>query len=416
MTAPARLASIPGAGFLGAGSFLLIGWIGLLIPSLIRSIESAFGQDDAGIGVYYFVFAIAYAGGSLAGGLATERLGRRVVLSSCAALMAVGLLLLAVAPSWTIFVLAALPTGLGIGALDGGGNGLFLDLFEAERGRALNLLHLCYSLGALSAPLVIGRLIDAQVTWQTIVLVTVIVAAVVAVLFFIVRMPSGRHGHGHAAVSEADPRAAGAQLAAGTPRAAGAPRATGAGRISVVLVLLAIAIGCGVAAESGISNWLVRFLDPAPLSVATTGLTLFWVGLALGRLVSARLADRWDHRRFALAAAAWCAIALWIAILSPWQPVSIAFFAAAGFGIGPVYPMIMVVAGERFPGRSAAVSGSLSSAALMGTIVYPPVMGLLSVTVGLAIAMFGNGVLALACAGALMLVGRRSLREVAAGR
>jgi fucose permease len=77
--------------------------------------------------------------------------------------------------------------------------------------------------------------------------------------------------------------------------------------------------------------------------------------------------------------------------------------------------MIMVLAGERFPGRSAAVSGSLSSAALVGTIVYPPVMGLLSVTVGLAIAMFGNGLLALACAGALVMVGRRSVRDVVAG-
>ena len=384
-----RRRSIPAAGVLGGGSFLLIGWVALLVPTLIRSVESSFAQTDAGMGIYYLAFGLAYAAGSLIGGLATERLGRRLVLSCCTGLMAAGLIMLGVAPSWNLFVLASLPTGLGIGGLDGGINGLFLDLFHADRGRALNLLHLGFSVGALSAPLVIGRLIDAEVGWQGIVVVTAAVAALVAIAFATVAMPSGRHV-----------RVAG-------EGAGGARRPAGAVRMSGVLPLLALAIACGVALESGVANWLVRFLDPAPLSVATTGLTLFLVGLALGRLFSARFADRFDHRRFAIVAATGSAVALTLAVLAPWQSVSIALFAATGFGIGPVYPMIMVVAGERYPGRSAAISGTLSSAALAGTIVYPPVMGLLSVTVGLAIAMVGNAVLGLASAGALLLVGRR---------
>jgi fucose permease len=87
--------------------------------------------------------------------------------------------------------------------------------------------------------------------------------------------------------------------------------------------------------------------------------------------------------------------------------VSIALFALAGFATGPVYPMIMAVGGDRYPDRSAAVSGVLSGAAVTGSIVYPPIMGFLSVTVGLTVAMLGTVVLGLACAGALALVGRR---------
>ena len=41
----------PAAGAIGAAAFLLIGWSGLLVPSLIRSVEAAFDQSDAGIGV-----------------------------------------------------------------------------------------------------------------------------------------------------------------------------------------------------------------------------------------------------------------------------------------------------------------------------------------------------------------------------
>jgi MFS transporter, FHS family, glucose/mannose:H+ symporter len=388
----------PAAGVLGFGSFLLVGWIGLLVPTLIRSIESTFAQSDAGLGVYYFVFAVGYASGSLIGGLATERLGRRVVLPGATVLMGAGLLSLAAAPTWDTFVLAAIPTGLGIGGLDGGVNGLFLDLFRVGRGRALNLLHLSFSLGALSTPLAIGRLIEGGAAWQVLVALTAMVAFAVAGVFVLVPMPGGRHGR------DAEDRVP------GTDRVA-------PGRlISVPLVLLAVAIAGGVAAEAGVSNWLVRFLDAAPLSVATTGLTLFWVGLASGRLFSARFADRFDHRRFAVIAAVASAVAVVGAVVAPSEGLSIALFAVTGFGIGPIVPMIMVVAGERYPTRSAAVSGFLSSAALTGTIVYPPAMGFLSVTVGLGVAMVGNGILAMICAVALVMVGRRAASGGAGSR
>ena len=49
MSSRARLA----AGIVGCLTLLSIGWTGLLIPSLIRSIEATFDQTDAGIGVIY---------------------------------------------------------------------------------------------------------------------------------------------------------------------------------------------------------------------------------------------------------------------------------------------------------------------------------------------------------------------------
>ena len=61
------------AGVLGGIAFLLIGWSGLLVPSLIRSVKEAFDQSDAGIGVFYFLFAVGWAAGSFGGGLVTER-------------------------------------------------------------------------------------------------------------------------------------------------------------------------------------------------------------------------------------------------------------------------------------------------------------------------------------------------------
>lgn len=379
------------AGVFGCLTFVLIGWSGLLVPSLIRSVKEAFDQSDAGIGIFYFLFAAAYASGSLGGGVVTERLGRRTVLGLAAGLHGVALVALGVAPSWPAFLAVALPLGLGAGALDGGVNGLFLDLFRTGRGRALNLLHVFFSLGALSAPLAAGRLIEGGVAWQAIVVTTGFAALAVAALYGVVRMPDGRR--------ERASRAA----VAGMGRLARLR-----GRISGPLLLLGIAIACYVASEVGVSNWLVRFLEPAPVTEATTALALFWAGLTLGRLVSARLADRFDHVRFAIASAAVMSAAILGATLAPSVPASIALFTLAGFASGPVFPMIVAIGGERYPDRSAAVGGFLSGAAVAGSVVYPPVMGFLSVTVGLTIAMLGNAVLGLACVAALVLAARRA--------
>ena len=106
--------------------------------------------------------------------------------------------------------------------------------------------------------------------------------------------------------------------------------------------------------------------------------------------MSAVLGDRFDHARFAAAASLVAGVALVAAVLVPSLPASIVLFGVVGFAFGPVYPLIMAVGGDRFPTRSAAVSGFLSGSAVIGAIVYPPLMGFVSVEAGLGVAMTGQ--------------------------
>ncbi len=87
-------------------------------------------------------------------------------------------------------------------------------------------------------------------------------------------------------------------------------------------------------------------------------------------------------------------------------PVRIVLFLAAGFAFGPVYPMIMSVAGSLFPHRAAAVAGIVTSAGVVGSITYPPLMGLIASVVGLGAGMLGAALLILACGGTVVLAGR----------
>ena len=79
---------------------------------------------------------------------------------------------MATVPTWGLFLALAIPFGFGSGAIDGGMNGLVLDLYPEGRGRALNLLHLFFSLGALASPLAVGRLVEAGAGWQAIIIGT----------------------------------------------------------------------------------------------------------------------------------------------------------------------------------------------------------------------------------------------------
>ena len=100
----------------------------------------------------------------------------------------------------------------------------------------------------------------------------------------------------------------GRRIAGGAVEPASTPRAARVGRslLAGPLLLLGVAIAAYVASEVGVSNWIVRFLEPAPLTTATLALSLFWAGLTVGRLVSSAIADRFDHLRFTVA----CALAM----------------------------------------------------------------------------------------------------------
>jgi fucose permease len=382
------------AGIVGSLTLLVIGWTGLLVPSLIRSIKEAFDQTDAGIGLVYLAYSVAYAGGSVLGGQLMERVGRRSVLAGASLLHGVGIAGLALAPSWPLFVAAMLPAGFGAGTLDGGSNGLVLDVYREGRGRAMNLLHVSFSVGALLAPLVIGRAVDAGITWNAVILLSAAPLAGLAVAYAIVPMPSGRRAAGRAS-----------RTAPG-----------GAGRLlSGPLLLLGVAIASYVAAEIGVSNWLVRFLEPAPLATATLALSLTWAGATVGRLMSSVISDRFDHLRFTVVCIVSMALAIGAAVAAPTLPLSIALFTLAGVASGPVFPMIVALGGERYPDRSAAVGGTLVGFAVVGSTIYPPAIGFLSVTVGLPVAMAGNALLCLVGAGALVAFGRTKERAPAPG-
>ena len=374
-------------------SFILIGWTGLLVPSLLRVIKAEFNQTDAGFGLLYLVSALLFAVGALSAGLLAERFGRRTLLPLSALLIAVGLATQGVAPSWPVLLLGVALAASGSGAIDAGVNSVVMDVAVSGKGSALNRLHLFYSVGALGAPLVIGQLVGLGLDWRLL-----MVGTGIAALALVIPMRT---------VGSVPPRRRAAAL---VPGAAVVPGAAGPD-LRLPLAILGVAIACYVATELGVSSWLVGFLDDEPMSVATLGLGLFWVGHASGRLTAVRIADRFDPIRFTTACAIAGSVALAVAVQGPAGAPRIAAFAITGFALGPVWPMIMTVGGTLFPHRAATVSGVLTAAGVAGSVLYPPFMGLISGVAGLGAGMTGAAALALLSGAAVVTAGRVAARR-----
>jgi len=388
-------------------SFALVGWSMLLVPSLIRDIRDEFGQTDAGFGLLYLAASLAFATGAFLSGALAGRVGRRAILPAAVLLLAAGLVTQGFAPEWPLLIVGAALAGGGAGTVDAGVNSVVMDLSVTGRGDALSRLHLFYSLGALAAPLALGMLLSAGVDWRVPMLVTSLVALALAGPLRLVGTVPPR---ARTAPAEAGPGAVEADAAAVAGRPVGAARPS----LRVPLAALAIAVACYVAAEAGVSSWLVAFLANEPLSTATLALSLFWVGLALGRLTAGRLGRRIAPVRYAVTSSLLGAVAIAGAVLGPPGAVQIGLFAIAGFGLGPVYPMIMAVAGTYYPHRAAAVSGLLTTAGVAGSVIYPPLMGFTSASVGLAAGMLGAAILAAVCGFAVVVAARTAGHRQAA--
>jgi fucose permease len=402
---PSAAAPAPGRDVTWTGlvTFLLLGWSVLLVPSAIREVEAAYGQTDAGMGLGYLLNNLLYITGTLAVGWLAGRLLRAPVLGAGPGLIAVGLGIVAVAPAWPVFLAGFLVLGLGAGLIDSGINALFMDLYTGRNAGALNRLHMFFALGALTSPLVMGLVISSGAGWQSLVAATAVVAAPIALALATRRVPPV-----HPATEARSPQARAPEPR--PPQAQAPEPRSRRRRLPIPLLGLAIAIAMYVAAEIGVSNWLVRFLDEAPVAQATLALSLFWAGIALGRFVSSFIADRVGPVRYAVTWTTAGGIAIVASLLAPTVPIAIACFAIAGFAAGPTYPMIVAIGGQLVPGRSSLVSSVLVSAALIGSIIYPPLMGVLSEAVGLRVGMLGAGLAMLVSAGSIVVAARLAHR------
>jgi FHS family glucose/mannose:H+ symporter-like MFS transporter len=145
-----------------------------------------------------------------------------------------------------------------------------------------------------------------------------------------------------------------------------------------------------IGAEFILNVWLAKFeIDVFSVSktVASLAVTLFWVGLVVGRLVIVPLTRRFLASRLLMVGTGVMALFALGVALSPSTAVSMAMSFLSGLGASAAFPLILSFS-AKFPAwHAGVVFSAVIMAGALGRIVFPYLIGPLADSLGLRIAI-----------------------------
>jgi len=293
---------------------------------------------------------------TVAGGVLADRLGKKTVFLTASIFTITGALLWYYAGALEMVFFGSLAMGMGGGVLESMSSALLSDLFPLQRKLYLNLSQAAYCIGAASGPYLIGALLCKDtLSWRLIFLILSAMAVVLLVFFALSHIPSST-----------DEEA----ISFGVFR-----------RIMKrwSFICPCIAIFLYVFAETAhmvFINYYLRKRFDAPEAWAVYGLSLFWVGMTLGRILCAFIPESVSYQKIiaSLMFAAWL-LMLSQTLAQQWQ-TSIAIFALTGLVFSGIWPLIIGFTAKINPGYSGTVIGITVAAGALGAVVAAPIMGL----------------------------------------
>ncbi|MBX2997009.1 MAG: MFS transporter [Caldilineaceae bacterium] len=359
----------------GFFSFFVFGFIdnlkGPTLPALLREMEFSYAQGGGILFGAYLGFVIA----TLLTGPLADLAGNRAVLILAGVLIGVGILGFSVVSSYALLFGMMVVIGLGIGAIEVGGNALIVSIHRNAQGRYLNLLATFHGIGSLIVPLYAAWLLQAGISWRQVYQFALPLALLLALCFMLTPVPRPQK-------AERD----GFDLA--TLRRNG---------FSPSMLWFYATIALYVSTELGIGAWLVEYLIQSKafdLSIASLYLSGFFLAIMIGRITGSLIVERIGYLRSTLLAVIGGLVCLLIALLGP--PSLAIFLPLSGFFFSIVFPTITAAVSALHPKNTGTVLGLLFAAGGIGGALGPWAIGVTSDMVGID---WGFGLTALFCAG-----------------
>lgn len=353
-------------------------FIGLGIPDSLFGpawpvMSGEFGLPVSVAGLLTPYFCIFTVISSLFSDKLINRFGTGKVTAVSTMLTVVGLLGYSFSPNIWVFLLCAIPFGLGAGAVDAGLNNYVALHYKASH---ISYLHCFYGVGVTVSPvfmsLALAKLGDWHMGYRIAGFVQLGIAliSVLAIpLWGKVAAQTAQAGKASDTSEQGEPDF--------TPRSLSLREQARDAGIRWIWLIFAVAVALEVLVGNWGSTFLVKVkgMEPAYAAAMTA---LYYFGLAAGRFVSGLLSRKLTP---------WQIIALSLAV---W-PLSVVFFVLplppavsgvgllfAGLGMGPLYPNFVYLTPRNF-GRdvSQSIMGSQSASAYLGLIAVPPLFGLL---------------------------------------
>ena len=275
------------------------------------------------------------------------------------------------APSFLWLIVAALPLGLGAGAVDAGLNDYVARHYQAHH---MNWLHSFWGIGALASPLIMGQILANQQSWR-IGYRLVSVIQFVVFLLLVVTLPMWRRRETRQAMTQ-------------IPVEIKETKFINMIRLKKVrYALYAFFFYIGVEATMGLwaSSYLIQAkeINPAKAAMAVAG---FFGFITLGRFLSGFMSMLLTNRQLIVLGQG----LIMVGSVLLWQgtryPLLVAGVCFIGFGCAPIYPAMLHETPTRFGQMLAQqIMGIQMAIAYTGATALPALFGFLVPQVGIAV-------------------------------
>lgn len=364
----------------------VFGVVLLLMGSLLPSLEVNYIQAGS-LGSFPLAGILA---ATILVGPVLDTAGAKPVLAAGLAMVAGAVGLMPLLHTFAALAVAALVYGFGGGILNTATSALVADLSASGRGAALNLLGFSFSLGALTAPLLMSTL-GGRLGTSTVLHMLAAGTALILVPVLVFRFPA--------------PTYAGTRLAE---------------LLRVLNHPLVWIFGALLFFESGSENsmfvWAGKVVagmfnaTPQRAGWALVGLS---AAIGAGRLGAAFLLPVLGSRKVMLLSSAATVTGVMIAYTSRAFPTAVLGMGIIGLGLASIFPTALGIAGDRFPRQTGTVFGAIMAVSLVGGTAGPSICGPLAAT-GLRNILWVPMIAAVAVATLTILVTREGPGEFSA--
>lgn len=383
--------------WLGLIGYLFIGTAAVLVPSVMPSITDEFtaaGLTLAAIGLIFPARAVGGILGNLLSGIGSDLLDRQRLVWLSALVLAASLVLAAAAQAWPLFVIGFVVVSAAQGALSTGINAVVADANRQSRGRALNTLHGVYGAGAAVSPLVIGTLIDRGLPWRW-------ALGGTGLIWLVYGLVAYRFHRAETPVQR-DDKAQKLDL--------------GMLREGPFLALFLIAFVYNGVAVS-LLGWVAVFMQRSAgfstlLSVGMV--SVFYVALTAGRFLCAAFAERVGYAAILLVLALGITLTYPLVVLGINSLLAAAGIFLTGLSLSGLFPTALAYGARLYPEQTGTVTGTLTVALTLGSMVPPLWTGVVADGWGFQTALGLNYVLVLPLILIALYLGRVERRQVEA--
>jgi len=351
---------------------IYIGFIGLGVPDSLfgAAWPAIYGEFELPVSYNSFVSltcSVCTLFSSLLSSRIINRFGAARVTAVSTAITALALLLASISGNFLFLVLLAIPLGFGGGAIDAALNNYVALHYNAMQ---MSFLHCFYGVGVSVSPYCLSLALAGESGWRGgyrwMAVLQVVIAAIVILTLPLWKKVAQKPG-----------------MEEEKPVTLTIPQLLKIKGLKPVWLMFFTSCTVEYLCNAWGATFLVEHKGLAAADAART-VTVYFVGLATGRLLSGLLSGKLTPKKLVISGQ----VTLWLAVIMLFLPISAKFTWIAlflvGLGVGPIYPNLMHLTPGFFGKEvSQSVMGSQMAAASLTFVLTPFVFAPLAQNVGL---------------------------------